>query len=292
LGSRVFFKSLPNADGNPRASRSISVFSRPANAGDREPGNCVPSRQFSQSDREFDDASREWRRIFAEFWGTFLVVLVVAGGDIASVKSSGATTSLMAGVSSGVMVMVTVYSLGSVSGAHLNPAVTIAFSLRGNFPWRRAPGYIVAQNGGAVAAAALLLLLFGRVAELGATTPRNGVSPWQAFAIETVLTTALVNTILATASGARNIGPNAGIAVGGYNVAAKLWALPLTGASMNPARSLGPDLIRGDLSTSWIYILAPLLGALIGVAFEWILKGPPAKAGAEAAQGEASSKKS
>jgi len=107
-----------------------------------------------------------------------------------------------------------------------------------------------------------------------------------AFAVETVLTVGLVNAILATASGARNIGANAGIAIGCYNIAARLCAAALTGASMNPARSLGPDLVRGDFSTSAIYVVAPLLGATIGVGFEWILKGPSRKSGDVAAQGE------
>jgi len=113
---------------------------------------------------------------------------------------------------------------------------------------------------GAVAAALLLKSVFGPVANLGATTGHGNVTPWQAFAVEAVLTVGLVNAILGTASGARNIGANAGIAIGCYNIAAKLCATGLTGASMNPARSLGPDLVRGDLSTSLIYVLAPLSG--------------------------------
>ena len=103
--------------------------------------------------------------------------------------------------------------------------------------------------------------------------------------MEVVLTAGLVNTILGTASGARNIGTNGAIAVGGYIALAGLWAAPISGASMNPVRSLAPDLVRGDLATTWIYVVGPVLGALIGVAFEWILKGPPTAAGAEAAQG-------
>ncbi len=238
------------------------------------------------SEREFLDPSRAWRRFFAEFWGTFLLVFVVACGDVASVKSPGQTTYLEAGVASGLMVTVAIYFLGAVSGAHLNPAVTFAFALRGNFPWSRAPGYVLAQILGAIAAALLLRCTFGLVAELGATTPKAGVTVVQAFVIEAVLTTGLVNTILGTASGARNIGTNAGIAIGLYNVVARLCAAALTGASMNPARSLGPDFVRGNFSTSLIYVLAPLLGAIIGVAFEWILKGPPTPTGDVAAQGE------
>ena len=241
---------------------------------------------MSSSEREFLDPSRAWRRFFAEFWGIFLLVFAVACGDVASVMNPGQATHLQAAIASGFMVTVAIYFLGSVSGAHLNPAITFAFALRGNFPWSRAPSYVLAQILGAVAAALLLKRTFGLVAELGATTPQAGVTVVQAFVIEAVLTTGLVNTILGTASGARNIGTNAGIAVGLYNVVARLCAAALTGASMNPARSLGPEFVRGDFSTSLIYVFAPLVGAIVGVAFEWILKGPPTPAGDVAAQGE------
>ena len=243
----------------------------------------------SLDDRSLDqflDNSRETRRLFAELWGTFLLVLVAVGADIASVLSAGALSRPLAAAAPGVMVMVAIYFMGAVSGAHINPAVTLAFALRGNFPWRRVPAYLGAQLAGAVLAAALLRALFGTVADLGATMPRHGVTEVQALSLEILLTAGLVNTILGTASGARNIGTNAGIAVGGYVALAGLWASTFTGASMNPARSLGPDLVRGDLATLWIYIVGPLIGAAIGVAFEWILKGPPTEAGARAAQGE------
>jgi aquaporin Z len=127
--------------------------------------------------------------------------------------------------------------------------------------------------------------MFGTVGALGATRPGCDVNIGTALAIEVVLTAGLVNTILGTAAGARNIGTNGAIAVGGYIVLAGLWAAPISGASMNPVRSLAPDLVRGDLSTTWIYIVGPVLGALIGVAFEWILKGKPTSAGTIAAQG-------
>jgi len=130
--------------------------------------------------------------------------------------------------------------------------------------------------------------LFGTVGALGATLPGNTFSPWTALATEVVLTAGLVNTILGTASGARNIGTNGAIAVGGYIILAGLWAAPISGASMNPARSLAPDLVRGDWGTTWIYVLGPILGALIGVVFEWILKGKPTESGSLAAQGSLS----
>jgi aquaporin Z len=148
------------------------------------------------------------------------------------------------------------------------------------------PGYLLAQFAGAILAALLLRALFGIVADLGATVPKNGVGTSQALILEIVLTAGLVNAILGTASGARNIGTNAGIAVGGYVALTGLWASTFTGASMNPARSLGPDLVRVDFVTTWIYLVGPLVGAAIGVAFEWILKGPPTRHGSKAAQGE------
>jgi aquaporin Z len=228
----------------------------------------------------------EWRRLFAEAWGTFLLVLVAAGGGVVSAMSGGAVTLSMIVVAPGLMVMAIIYFMGTVSGAHLNPAVTLAFAVRRNFPWRRVPGYVLAQLIGGLAAALFLKTLLGTAGALGATVPGNGISSGTALAMEVVLTVGLVNTILGTAAGARNIGANGAIAVGGYIVLAGLWAAPISGASMNPIRSLAPDLVRGDLGTTWIYLVGPLLGALIGVAFEWILKGEPSTSGTLAAQGD------
>jgi aquaporin Z len=236
---------------------------------------------------DFLDPKHEWRRLFAEAWGTFLLVLVAAGGAVVAARSSGAVSPAMIVVAPGLMVMAIIYFMGSVSGAHLNPAVTMAFALRRNFPWGRVPGYVVAQMIGAIGAALFLRGMFGTIGLLGATVPGNGVAHWQAFAMEVVLTAGLVNTILGTAAGARNIGANGGIAVGGYIALAGLWAAPISGASMNPARSLAPDVVRGDLGTAWIYVAGPLLGALIGAAFEWILRGNPTTSGEIAAQGSA-----
>ncbi len=234
---------------------------------------------------DFLDATHEWRRLFAEAWGTFLLVLVAAGGGVVAAKSGSAVSLGMIVVAPGLMVMAIIYFMGTVSGAHLNPAVTVAFALRRNFPWGRVPGYVAAQMIGGIVAALFLQAMFGIFGALGATVPGNGVGSGQALAMEVVLTAGLVNTILGTAAGARNIGANGAIAVGGYIALAGLWAAPISGASMNPARSLAPDLIRGDLGTAWIYVAGPLLGALIGVAFEWILRGKPTTSGAIAAQG-------
>ena len=235
--------------------------------------------------RDFGNPTLEWRRVFAEVWGTFLLVLVAAGGGVVAATSGGRVTLGMIVVAPGIMVMAIIYFMGSVSGAHLNPAVTLAFALRRNFPWRRVPGYLAGQLLGGTGAAVFLRLMFGTAGALGATMPGLGVTDGRAFAMEVVLSAALVNTILGTASGARNIGTNGAIAVGGYIALAGLWAAPISGASMNPVRSLAPDLVRGDLHTTWIYVLGPLLGALIGVAFEWILRGEPTIAGSIAARG-------
>jgi aquaporin Z len=234
---------------------------------------------------DFFDSSLEWRRVFAETWGTFLLVLVAAGGGVVAAMSGGRVTLGMMVVAPGIMVMTIIYFMGSVSGAHLNPAVTLAFAVRRNFPWKRVPGYIAGQVIGGIGAAVFLRTMFGTVGALGATLPGSGVTSGKALAMEVVLTVGLVNAILGTASGARNIGTNGAIAVGGYIALAGLWAAPVTGASMNPVRSLAPDLVRGDFHTTWIYVVGPFLGALIGVAFEWILKGKPTAAGRIASEG-------
>lgn len=241
-----------------------------------------------QNSPDFLDDRLEWRRLFAEAWGTFLLVVVAAGADVVAAKSHGVVSLGMAVVAPGIMVMAIIYFMGAVSGAHLNPAVTLAFALRRNFPWRRVPGYIIAQIIGGFGAALFLRTLFGTIGFLGATHPGEGVGNFTALAMEILLTAGLVNTILGTASGARNIGSNGALAVGGYIALAGLWAAPISGSSMNPVRSFAPDLIRGDLTTTWIYIAGPIIGAIIGVGFEFILKGKATDAGAIAAQGTGS----
>ena len=234
---------------------------------------------------DFSDSTLEWRRMFAEIWGTFLLVMVAAGGGVVRDLSGGSLSLAMIVVAPGLMVMAIIYFMGTVSGAHLNPAVTLAFAVRGNFPWRRVPGYLLAQMAGGIAAAVFLRAMFGKVGSLGASVPGIGIGGVKAMVMELVLTAGLVNTILGTASGARNIGTNGALAVGAYIALAGLWASPISGASMNPVRSLAPDLLRGDCSTSWIYIVGPILGALVAVCFEWILRGKPTAAGTVAAQG-------
>jgi aquaporin Z len=238
-----------------------------------------------QRDVEFDDPRLEYRRLFSEVWGTFLLVLVAAGGGVIGATAFGSQLTLqMKALAPGMMVMGIIFFMGTISGAHLNPAVTLAFAVRGNFPWRRVPGYIVAEVVGAVLAAWFLQLMYGGIIN-GATEPTKDVSIWVAMLTEAVLTLGLVSVILGTASGARNVGINAAIAVGAYIGLVSVWGAPVSGASMNPARSLGPELIAGNLTNYWIYLVGPIIGAMIAVGFEFILKGRATKAGAEAAQG-------
>lgn len=238
-----------------------------------------------RSDIEFDNARLEYRRVFSEVWGTFLLVLVAAGGGVIGATAfGGALTLAMKALAPGVMVMGIIFFMGTISGAHLNPAVTLAFAVRGNFPWIRVPGYILAQIVGAILASLFLQWMYGNVIN-GATEPTPDVTVWVAILTEAVLTLGLVSVILGTASGARNVGANGALAVGGYIGLVSVWAAPVTGASMNPARSFGPDLIGADLSHYLIYLVGPLLGAMVAVGFEFILRGKATKAGAEAAQG-------
>ena len=227
----------------------------------------------------------EWRRLFSEFFGTYLLVMVAAGAPVVDVVSHGQVPIDAQVVAPGLMVMGIIYFMGMVSGAHLNPAVTISFAARGNFPLRRVPGYLAAQLVGAVSAALVLRALFGNVAHVGATLPGASTSSTTAFVVEVLLTLGLVSVILGTASGARNVGPNAALAVGGYIVLAGLWAAPVSGASMNPARSFGPELVSGDWHHAWVYVAGPLVGGALAVGVAWILRGPPSEAGSEAAQG-------
>jgi aquaporin Z len=235
--------------------------------------------------RDFADLAFEWRRLFSEALGTFFVVLVAAGGSVVNERSHGQVPLDARVVAPGLMVMAVIYFMGTISGAHLNPAVTIAFALRRNFPWRRVPGYLAAQLVGSVGAAAFLLAAFGSIGHLGVTEPGAGISAGTTILIEAVLTVGLVSVILGTASGARNIGANAALAVAGYIILAGLWAAPITGASMNPARSLGPALVGGHWHDWWTYIVGPIAGAIVAVGFAWILRGPPTTAADSAAQG-------
>jgi len=223
------------------------------------------------SKAQFDDPSQEWRRLFSELLGTFMLVLVAAGGGILHAK--GQISLSAAVVAPGLMVMAIILFMGAVSGAHLNPAVSLAFALRRDFPWKRLPGYVLVQLLGATLACLFLDAVFGNIQHLGATLPGPGYASWQALLMEVVLTFVLVSVILGTASAAQNVGRVAALGVGGYIALAGLWSAPVSGTSMNPVRSFGPALVSGDFSSYWVYVLGPIAGACIAVGCAWILRG-------------------
>jgi aquaporin Z len=249
-----------------------SHASVPAVLPDHDPARAQRMLMLAFGSRaEFEDPRLAYRRLFAEILGTFMLVLVAAGGGILHAKGQ---ISLAAAVAApGLMVMAIILFMGAVSGAHLNPVVSLAFALRKDFPRHRIAGYVVAQLLGAVLACVFLLAVFGNVEHLGATLPGVGYHNWQALLIEIALTGALVSVILGTASGAQNVGTIGALGVGGYIALAGLWAAPVSGASMNPARSFGPALVSGDWTSFWVYVVGPLVGAMLGVGAAFILRG-------------------
>lgn len=236
--------------------------------------------------RYFYRNTDEWRRVFSEAFGTFFLVLVAAGAGVVAAAYPGTVTHPEAVVAPALMVLALILSTGAVSGAHLNPIVSVAFALRAEFPWRRVPLYLVAQIAGAVGASLVLWALFGKVGGLGATNPGAGVGDVRAMGVEVLLSCGLVTTILGTASGAQNVGALSAIAVSGYIALAGMWASPVSGASMNPVRSLGPALVSGHLGDYWVYVAGPFLGAGAAVLVAIVLRGRGRDlAAARAAQG-------
>jgi len=235
---------------------------------------------------DFNNPKQEWRRLFSEVMGTFLLLLVAAGSGMMNAAFGDPISRTAAVVAPGLMVMAMILFMGRVSGAHFNPAVSVAFALRGDFPWRRVPAYIVAQFVGAVLAVLVLQAVIGSSASNGATYPAQSTTHLAAFVMEVILTFGLVSVILGTASGAQNIGIIGALGVGGYVALAGLWASPLSGASMNPMRSLAPDLVANDFTAYWVYLAGPLLGAGIAVLAAYMLRGRGGGlAGSQAAQG-------
>jgi aquaporin Z len=241
---------------------------------------------FEESVQDFQDSSQEWRRLFSELLGTFFLVLVAAGGGMMGQAFPGTISRTAAVVAPGLMVMAIILFMGKVSGAHLNPAVSIAFALRRDFPWWRVPGYIVMQLAGAVLAAWFLQAVVHVSATYGSNYPASGFSNGDALWMEMVLTFGLVNVILGTASGAQNIGIIGALGVGAYIALAGLWGSPISGASMNPARTFGPDAVGADFHAYWVYIVGPLVGAIVAVGTAFVLRGRGGgRAGSGAAQG-------
>jgi aquaporin Z len=235
---------------------------------------------------DFADLSQEWRRLFSEVLGTFLLVLVAAGGGMMGQAFPHTISRSAAVTAPALMVLGVILFMGKVSGAHLNPAVSVAFSLRGDFPWQRVPGYIMAQLAGACLAAWFLQATVHVSASFGSNYPATGFSAGNAFVMETVLTFGLVSVILGTASGAQNLGVIGALGVGSYIALAGLWGSPISGASMNPARTFGPDAISANFESYWVYVAGPLLGAILAVGAAFVLRGRGGGlAGSAAAQG-------
>ena len=212
------------------------------------------------------------RRAAAEGLAAFALVFAGCGAIVSDSVYGGALGTIGIGLVFGLVIMAMVYATGHLSGAHINPAVTIAFVLSRHFPRREAAGYIAAQLVGATAGALLLLAVWpDKPAALGATLPT--VATGSALAYEAVLTAILMFVIMSVATDARAVGAGAAIAIGGAVGLDAIFAGPVTGASMNPARSIGPALASGELGDLWIYVVGPIVGAACGAATYQLVRG-------------------
>ena len=203
------------------------------------------------------------QKLSAEFWGTFALVFAGTGAIVINEASGGAITHVGIALTFGLIIMAMIYTLGDVSGAHFNPAVTVAFAFARCMVWREVAPYIFAQCLGALAGSIVLKVLFPASRTLGATLPAG--SDWQSFVLEFLLTALLMFVILNVSTGAKEKGLTAGLVVGAVIGLEAMFAGPICGASMNPARSLAPALVSGHVATLWIYLLAPAAGAVAGV---------------------------
>jgi MIP family channel proteins len=247
----------------------------PASAGVPSPGDV-------HADPDTGSWSLVVKRLMAESFGTFLLVTVDCGGAVIG-SLDGEVTPVARSAATGLLVMTMIYSIGNVSGAHFNPAVTAAFAMRGAFPWRWVPVYWAAQLAGAFLGAGLLRGMFGDVEHLGATLPHFGAAC--GFAMEVLLTLILVSVVLGTATRHRSIGANAAIASGGAVALCSLFSRPVSGASMNPARSLAPAVVSGEVHDLWIYLVAPFVGAALATLTMRVLHARKHKGERKAAQG-------
>lgn len=226
-------------------------------------------------------------RCLVELVGTFLLTLVAAGPGVINSYVGGQPIGQAAAViAPGALVMALIYAWGPFSGLHINPAVTLAFAGRGVFRRAWVPAYITMQLAGAIGAALFLQLMFGLVAK-GGTYPNATAGNWRAFVMEIVLTAILVTVILGTATGYRSIGHMAALAVGATVALLGLFASPISGSSMNPARSLGPDIVANDYTSWWVYVAGPALGAAIAVSLAAVLHGFPSAKERATAEGDA-----
>ena len=203
------------------------------------------------------------KNYIAEFIGTFAMVFCGTGAMTINEVTGGDVTHVGIGITWGLIVMAMIYAFGEISGAHFNPAVSIAFAYAKKFSWKEVPTYIFFQVLGAFAASLLLMWLFPKSELLGATIP--SVDVWRAFVLELILTFFLMVVIINVSTGSKEVGMMAGIAIGGVVLLEAIFAGPITNASMNPARSLAPNIVSGNIEGLWLYILAPIIGALLAV---------------------------
>jgi aquaporin Z len=203
-------------------------------------------------------------RYAAEVIGTFALVFAGTGAIVIDRVSGGAITHVGVALTFGLVVLAMIYAVGEVSGAHLNPAVTVGFFVARRLSGRHVAPYVISQLAGAFAASALMRGMFGTVASLGATLPAG--APGQSFVLEAVLTGLLMFVILCVATGSKEQGLMAGIAIGATVGLEAMFAGPICGASMNPARSVAPAVVALQLKHAWIYVTAPFLGAVVAVA--------------------------
>lgn len=212
------------------------------------------------------------QKVGAEMIGTFALVFAGCGAVMVDQMTGGTISHTGIGLTFGLVIMVMIYATGHICGAHFNPAVTIAFAVCKRFSWRQVPAYIAGQCVAAIAAALLLRAILGDFAHMGATAPAGSIG--QSFALEVVITFFLMFVITAVATDSRAVGIMAGWAIGGTVCLCAMFAGPISGASMNPARSLGPALVASSLDDLWIYIAAPVLGAVLGaVAYKLVQCG-------------------
>ena len=210
-------------------------------------------------------------QLAAEFFGTFMLIFAGTGAVVANAQT-GAVTHVGVALTFGLIVLALIYAFGDISGAHFNPAVTLGFVTAGRFPAVAAGPYIVAQVAGAFAASVLLRVLFPESTTLGETIPSG--TDMQSFGLEVVLTWFLMLVILCVSSGAKEKGITAGIAVGAVIGLEAMFAGPICGASMNPARSLAPGVVSGSTESLWVYLAAPVLGALLAVPTYMVVRPP------------------
>jgi aquaporin NIP len=203
------------------------------------------------------------KKCAAEFIGTFALVFAGTGAIVINETSGGAITHVGISLTFGLIVLAMIYTVGDISGAHLNPAVSLSFFAARRFPLREVVPYVLSQCAGAFAASGVLRFLFPQNATLGSTQPAG--SALQSFILELILTAILMFVILSVSTGAAEKGITAGIAVGAVIALEAMFAGPISGASMNPARSLAPAVVSQNMSNLWIYLVAPVIGALLAV---------------------------